>query len=315
MGKLDEYLDRAEGTVFDAPDAPQRIPAGIYEMRIQDAHVDFFGEKQLPTIMWELYIASGEYQGEMVPAFTALLADPDKPKRGQDFRLSRGKEIWQKFCDYAGAQMPSDMRDVEENVAAIQQAAPAFRARITVNRAGFSNVEPMEGLANGTPPPAPQREATEPAPQAEPEVAWQKGDRIVAKEDDGKERRGTIEAIGNDGIEVVFDDEQKQVYTVEPNEIEPEPGPEPVEHDADREKLIDLCAAYGVGFQEDDDSATLVAAISAAKIDPSTMDEHEKEFCGRLGVKLVTPRRKPTPAPAATTRPKAAPKKRAKRRR
>ena len=288
VGKLDEYLERAEGTIFNASDAPEKLPAGIYDMRIQDARVDLFGDKQLPKIMWECYVASGEYQGEMIPAFTGLVADAEKPPRGQQFMLSRGRLMWTKFCEFAGVAFPADMRDVEECVAAIRQAAPAFRARVTINRGGYNNIEVLEGLSNGVPaaPPKESRQAetsapAEPEPQGDDE--WKKGDRVVVT-DDGKEYHGVIDAINGEVADLGIDGDEN-IWEVKLDELEPEEAEQP--QDGAREKLIDLAGTLGIDHKEDDDEATLTKAFDAARIKRETLEPEEVKFLESLGVKLA----------------------------
>lgn len=113
---------------------PPGPPAGVYEMRLQAASLRESSSGKL-YVRREHYILDGEAAGEV--AYDNL-----------NFETDNGMFFLGQWVDQMGFELPEDLADIEETIAAIVDASPTYIGKI-IKRDGFTNVNIQRVLAEG----------------------------------------------------------------------------------------------------------------------------------------------------------------------
>jgi len=136
-----ERLAELQGSWESAEEGWDQIPPGQYTMRLQSAAVEESASSGNMQIHCEHLIVEGDHAGEVVHDYLQV-ETPLGP---------RFIKIW---IDVMGFEVPEDLTELEEVVAAISDAAPTYIAKVT-EKDGFTNVRVQRLVDEGEEPDEP----------------------------------------------------------------------------------------------------------------------------------------------------------------
>lgn len=320
MGQYADRLAQGEQTFQNAPDQPDEVPAGTYNLQLQDASIEEFGDPPNSRLFvaWEHYISEGEEAGQTVRDISALEPNSEGTPRANQFALGQTRKRMQKMCEGAGITYPEDPRDTEEAIAAIREAAPAYVGKVTHSTSKktgrtFTNVEIVQFVGSGGKTrPAPRTATKTEAPAQD--APYPVGTSVTF--DDGGGGDVTAKVVEIDGDDLLVREESGERWKIKADEVRPPRAEAPADDGADDDhvSLLELAQNISVDVSDQDDLAAVVDALNdAGPLDPKELELNDDEvgLCKRNGVLLKVPAKpKPKRRAKAKAKPKRATKKR-----
>lgn len=284
----------------------ETAPAGVYVFQLQDAQMFEAQDKDgndVVKIKWEHLIREGEYEG-------TVIVDFGQPQSKHPFP----RKLLRDRIRALGFEPPEDIRDLEELVAAIVQAAPVYQGQLKWKN-DFPNVQVkrlIEGQATAPARPAPARAAPQAAAPV-PEPAAEGLAIGTAVQFDGEDGPvdGTVTGFGEDDT-VRVEATNGDIYDV-PAEIltaAPAKAPAP-EEDGTRAALLEFAQAQDLEVHDGQTAEELVALLNGYDWQETDLTPDEVTLLKANGIGVAAkPKPKPKPAPRPVK--KAAAKKAAK---
>ncbi len=284
------------------------VPNGIYTFQLQGASL---GESQAGKVMItrKHLIVEGDYQGEAVTDWLSLETD-------------FGPKQIARWIDAMGYEVPEDVSDLEDTIAAIASEAPTYTGQLK-NRDDFVNIRVRELVEDaGGEAEAPAAGTTE-AEGEEPEAGeteFSTGDSVTFSDDEGNVVSGTIQSI--DGADAKVQDEANDLWEVplaDLTSVESEAGDAGGEGGGSggdlRDELVAFAQSQDIDVDDDDTVKTVTAKIKDYTWDVDTLTPDEKELLDGIGAfdedapeEEPEPEKEPAKKTAKKTKPKVKPK-------
>lgn len=320
MGNFKNRLTSMGDAWTTGKDGGGGIPDGQYILQLESATLKESAQQKLMIVRKHI-VLEGDSAGDSITDFLCL-------------ETEFGPRQVAQWIEKMGYEVPQDVADIEEIVAAIANEQPTVNAK--VKRSGDSdlrNVTVTELISTSAetpapvaakPAPAPAKPAAKPA--ATPATAKKAAAPVKAAEpasevpigaivkinDEGKEIIGTIIRLSDDGNPIVeSNDAAKDQYEVNLNELEyvtdeasaPEAEAAPLQ---DTSVLLAFCAANGIEANEEELAQVLEDRLKEYQWTAAELTPEEVALLESIeGITLIKPAPKPAPKPVA--KPVAAP--------
>ncbi len=274
----------AQGADQWADENVENAPSGIYVMQLQDASLFETQDRDgndVVKVKWEHLVREGEYKGETVVDFSS----PMSPK-------AFARKLLRERIRRLGFDPSEDIRDLEETVAAIANAAQVYRAKL-VWKNGFANVTVQQVIEDAAPAPKAAPKSTPkaaPAASAESTDGLAIGAQVRFAVEDGAEVVGTV--TGRTGKEYTIEDSDGNQYTGEAADFRSESASAGATDDANRLALLEFAQTMEVDVTEDDTEDILRAVLSEHEwvADNITPDEAALLKANDITVKSAKPK-------------------------
>lgn len=297
---MSEYRERLKA-MSDAwktgREQPEGVPPGIYHMQLQDVELTESQSSGKLMVHWTHLITDGEQSGETVHDYQGV-----EQERSAFFIGLRIEQL--------GFEIPDDPEDLEEVLAAIADAAPSYRGRVTRSKEGFTNVRILNLLDSGEAPPL--RKTVKKKSRAssgiktedslvgqtviykedgeECEVVSQGGTNLVIKDANGDEYACTVDDIeigGSGGEEDSGEAEQDEELIGEGTRLEEQGEPET---DENLDELIAFCQSQEVEVTDGDTVEVLIERLCKFEWDASKLVKEEVALLESIGADVKRPR-------------------------
>ena len=177
-----------------------QIKPGLYLMQLQSAAVEESASSGRMQIHREHLVREGEMEGEVIHDYMQI-------------ETELGPRFVKQWINMMGFDVPDDPTELEEVVAAISDAAPIYRAKVT-EKDGFTNVRIAKLLESGEEDEGPEPEEEE-AEEAEEETEAEDEEEAEEEQGSGDELEEQLSKFCEDwNVEVGADDDESNVVNM-----------------------------------------------------------------------------------------------------